>query len=482
MQKYYPDFELETTKTDFREGTGISNLDGRLWGEIGRDTARFFSDEALVRARIGIEARYLIALSEIGVIRKLSASEKSVLTNLHKSITPQIYRRLRAIESKVRHDVITMTQVMKMLLKKHKGLGDIIDHGWVHWGLASEDVDNLSRSILIARFIQKVYLPQASGILKAIVNLSKKTEGVVIPGKTHLQTATPTTLGKEISLFGFRLAEKFEKINSLKLRGKLTGAVGNLSAQRLAYPKINWRVFSKKFVESLGLTSSPYTTQIEPRTKTIELFQEILNANSILIDLSQDMRLYIGFDWLIQEARKAESGSSAMPQKVNPIDFENSQGNALLANWIFEGLVRQLPVSWLQRDLTDKTIQRNLGLPLGFSVISLISAVKGLSRVEPNIDTINDVLNEDWSGLAEAYQITLRAEGVGDAYNDLKSLARGRRLKESDIKLWIESLKVNPRVKKRLQAISFQSYTGYARENCRAMLAKIISIQKSLSR
>ena len=467
------DFEIALKDTDFREGTGISNLDGRLWEEVGKDVGRFFGDEALVKARVGIEARYLIALSEVKVIRKLTNKEKSALLSLHEKITPKVYKNLRKIEATARHDVIAMTLIMKKLLSTQKTLNDIINSGWIHWGLASEDVDNLARAILITNFIGEVYLPSLSTFLGRIVNLSQKTKDVVILGKTHLQMAIPTTMGKEIALFGVRLAENYQKIKNLKLRGKLTGAVGNLAAHRASYPKINWRKFSFKFIESLGLEPNLFTTQIEPKAKMVEMFQIMQNINSTLIDMSQDMRLYIGFDWLSQEARKEEFGSSAMPQKVNPIDFENSQGNALFSNWILEGLIRQMPLSWLQRDLVDKTIQRNLGLPFGFSLIALISAVKGVSRVKANEEVIQESLEEDWGTLSEALQTLLRAEGLGNAYETLKELTRGRKIVKKDIEKWIETLDVKRAIKGKLSKISHENYIGYAKENCNAMI-KII--------
>ena len=471
-------FEVPLKDSSLREGTAISNLDGRLWGEVGANTGRFFGDEALVRARVAVEARYLIALSEVGVIRKLKPSEENVLLFLHERIDAKVYRQLRKVEAVIRHDVVTMTQTMKKLLGKTKSVNDILDHGWVHWGLASEDVDNLSRAVLTTNFIKEIYLPQAARTLEEIAMLVQRTKDVVIPGKTHLQTAIPTLMGKEIALFGIRLAEVFLEIKHLKLRGKLTGAVGNLAPHKSVFPKINWLKFSEKFVESLGLTPNLYTTQIEPRSNLYNFLSKLELVNLILIDLSQDMRLYTGFDWLSQEARKIEFGSSAMPQKVNPIDFENSQGNALFSNWIIEGLKRQLPVSWLQRDLVDKTILRNFGLPFGYCLISLVSTVKGLSRLTPNREKIERDINADLGLLAEAYQINLRAMGKGAAYDELKELARGKRLVKSDIEDWLENLNVDDKIKEKLSKISPGSYTGYAKEKTGEMLKIIKTTSK----
>lgn len=472
-------FEIPKEEVTRREGTGISNLDGRLWDEAGNDIGRFFGDEAMVRARVGIEARYLIALSEVGVVRKLTSQEKNSLLLLHTKVDKSAYARLRKIESEMRHDVLAMTRLFKELLDV-KSLKDILEHGWLHWGLASEDVDNLSKAVLMSNFLNDVYIPSAGNLLQAIYDLSKKTYDVIIPGKTHLQTAIPTILGKEIALFGLRLAEVFEKIKFLNFRGKLTGAVGNLSAQRLVYPDINWKDFSKKFVESLRLEANLYTTQIEPRNRTAEIFDLIETINLIIIDLSQDARLYIGYEWLTQEAKSQEFGSSAMPQKVNPIDFENAQGNAHLSNWILAGLKEQLLVSWLQRDLTDKTILRNLGLPFGYSLISMISTVKGLKRIVPNKEKIKLDLESDLSILAEAYQIYLRAQGLGDAYEKLKKLTRGRKITREDINGWIDNLKTAHEIKEQLKQITPQNYLGYSQENTIEMLRIIRKTAKNL--
>ena len=473
MVNINPGFEVARENASLREGTAISNLDGRLWEEMGSQVGRYFGDEAMVRARVGIEARYLVALAKAGVIRKLTSKEKEILLTLHKKIDSKVYRQLRKIETEIRHDVIAMTAIMKKLLSNHKSLLDIVNHGWVHWGLTSEDVDNLSRTSLLVSYLNDAYLAEAQKTLASLVTLAQKTRNTVVPSKTHLQPAIPTTLGKEIALFGIRLAELFLDIKKLKLRGKLTGAVGTLAAQKFVQPKINWEKFSRDFVESLGLEPNVYTTQIESRTRLVELLNKIALVNNILVDLSQDMRIYIGLDWFHQEVKKEESGSSAMPQKVNPIDFENAQGNALLSNWIIDGLARTLPVSWLQRDLVDKTILRNLGLPFGYSHISLISTSKGLLRASVNSVKIEMDLNSDWSIVSEGIQTYLRAQGIGQAYDSLKELTRGKRLEKADISAWVDGLKIGNLAKKDLLGISPQNYTGYAKEISADMLREI---------
>ncbi len=465
-------FQIPLKEVQLREGTAVSNIDGRLWGEVGANVGRYFSDEAMVRARVAVEARYLIALSEVGLIRKLNSNEKDTLLNLHQKLDSKSYKDLRKTEAEVRHDVMVMTMFMRKKLASSK-LSDIIDAGWIHWGLTSEDVDNLARSTLLKAFISDVYLPEAITFLDNTVSLAEKTNSVVIPGKTHFQTAVPTTLGKEITLFGLRASEQLIKIKKLPLRGKLTGAVGNIAAQKAANPRINWRIFSKNFVESLGLEANLYTTQIEPRGNLIEFLEKIQLINSILIDLSQDMRLWIGMEYLAQEVNTVEFGSSAMPQKVNPIDFENTQGNALFSNWIIEGLVRQLPVSWLQRDLVDKTIMRNFGLVFGHALISLVSASKGINRVSPDTKKIEEELNRDWSIISEGLQTYLRSIGKADAYELLKKLSHGRKLTKTDISSWVNKLKISDSQKRRIKNITPKNYIGYARENSDDMIKKI---------
>jgi len=477
MQKYSDDFQLPLKDTCLREGTGISNLDGRLWGEVGAETARFFGDEAMVRARVGIEARYLIGLSKAGIFRKFTDKEKETLLTLHRKITPEVYNDLRKIENEIHHDVMAMIEIFKKLLIDDKLLLKEITP-WLHWGLTTYDLDDTAKALMIKNFIHQVYLPQISKTLKSIVKLSLETKEVVMVGKTHLQPAVPTLMGKEIILFGMRLAEIDNKIYNFRLRGKLTGAVGNLAAQKSVYSKINWLKFSQNFIESLGLEANLFTTQIEPKDTLVELLGLVEQLNLILIDLSQDMRIYIGFDWLFQEVKKMEVGSSAMPQKVNPIDFENSEGNALFSNWILEGLRRQLPISWLQRDLVDKTILRNLGVPFGHSLISLLSANKGLSKVSANKEKITEELNSDWSILSEAFQTKLRAVGLENGYEKIKELSRGRKLTRKEVWRWIEKLLVKDSVKEELKEINPRNYIGYARENLREMIAKIEAVIK----
>jgi len=467
------DYQIEPSDYSLREGIAISNLDGRLWKEIGKDIGRFFGDEALVRARVGVEAYYLIALSEIKVIRKLSSKEILTLKSLHNKIDQKTYIRIRKIEKTLRHDVMSMTYIFKEILKKEKILTDILDKGWVHWALTSEDVDNIARNILLKNFLKEIYLPYYKKLLFTFLRKINETKDIVIPGKTHLQTATPTLLGKELSIYAVRLSEIYSKINNFKIEAKLMGATGNLSAQKNSYPKIDWIKFGKNFINSFGLIPNIFTTQIDPKNSLVTLFSLIQLSNSIIIDISQDMRLMIGFDWLKQTINVKEIGSSAMPQKVNPIDFENAQGNALLSNWIFEGLIRKLPISWLQRDLVDKTIQRNLGLPFGYSTISLISLSKGLQRINPDKEKILKELDSDWTIISEGIQTYLRSQKISNAYEIIKRKTRGKNYNREDLKIIIQSLNVSKKIKSKLLQITPQKYIGEGKKIINLAISKI---------
>jgi len=476
-----PQFQLNPADITLREGTAISNLDGRLWQEVGTTIGRYFGDEAMVRGRIGLESRYLIALSESKIIRPLSSAERNTLLDLHTQINSSVYQQIRSIEAETRHDLIAANNIFKVLLS-NSTLLDLVNHGWIHWGLTTNDIDDTARALLTDSFVKQEYIPIAIKLLNEIIRLSSENIDVVIPGKTHLQPAAPTILGKELALFGIRLAQTFETIKSFRSYGKLTGAVGNLAAHFAAFPKINWLNFSTSFIKSLGLEPNLYTTQIEPRDHQVQLYSLFHQINTISIDFCQDLRLMIGLNWLKLKAVKTEYGSSAMPQKVNPIDFENSQGNSLLSSWIFEGLIRQLPLSWLQRDLVDKTIHRNLGLPFGYSLISLISLIKGLNRIEANRDRVKSELTADWSIISEGLQSQLRVSGQADAYEQLKNLSRGQILTQTDVQSWIKQLSSGSSTKKKLSQISPETYTGYAPQITRNIITKLSKIVNNLGR
>lgn len=475
--KINTNFQIPINNISLREGTGISNLDSRLWKEVGSDTARYFSDEALVRTRIAIEANYLIFLSQNKIIRKLTTNEKKILSNLHLKIDKSNYTKILKTEEKLKHDVMSIVYIFKNLLKENKCLKDIVENQYVHLGLTSEDVDNIAKSVLIQNFLKDIYLPILKKSINILINKVIISKNIVIPGKTHLQTATPTILGKEIAIYAVRLSEIYKKIKNLKLNGKLMGATGNLSALKLCFPKKDWIKFSKTFVSLFDLKPNIFTTQIETKSSHVELFSNLHLINSILIDMSQDLRLMIGFGWLKQKVNFKEIGSSAMPQKVNPIDLENTQGNSLMANWFFEGLIRQLPISWLQRDLVDKTIQRNLGLPFGYSTIALISLSKGLSKLVPNKEKIQSDLDSDWTIISEGIQNYLKIAGVPNSFNKIKSSMMGNKFSKKEFQQIIQNLNVNQNIKNGLNKITPNNYIG---ESKRIIFFAINTIRKNI--
>jgi len=453
------DFQIDTKNLPLREGTAISNLDGRLWDEIGNDVGRYFGDEALVRSRIAVESYYLISLSEIGIIRKFTQKEIFTLKNIYKNIDEKLYKRIRNTENLVKHDVVAMSLIFKYVLKQYNILSDIAEN-WVHWSLTSEDVDNIARTILIKNYINDVYIPNYRAFIEVLLKKIYEFKDIVIPGKTHLQTATPTLLSKELSVFLNRFSDSLLKISKFKYSAKLMGATGNLSAHKYSYPNINWIKFSNDFIKSFGLVPNIFTTQIEPKSNLVELLSQINLVNSVIIDFSQNSRLMIGFGWLKQTVNNKETGSSTMPQKVNPIDFENSQGNALMANWIFEGLCRQLPVSWLQRDLVDKTIQRNFGLPFGHSTIALISMKKGLEKSTTDKKKIDSDLYSDWTIISEAVQTYLKSRKVSHAYEMVKNKTRGEKIDKQEFINIIKSLDVSKDIISKLVEIEPKKYIG----------------------
>jgi adenylosuccinate lyase len=453
------DFQIDTKNPSLREGTAISNLDGRLWDEIGNNVGKYFGDEALVRSRIAVESYYLISLSEIGIIRRFTQKEIFILKNIYKSIDEKLYKRIRNTENSVKHDIVAMSLIFKNVLKKYNVLSDIAEN-WVHWSLTSEDIDNIARTILIKNYIKNVYIPHYKAFIELLLKKTHEFNGVVIPGKTHLQTATPTLLSKELSVFLNRFSDSFLKISKFKYSAKLMGATGNLSAHKYSYPNINWIKFSNDFIKSFDLVPNIFTTQVEPKSNLVELLSLINLVNSIIIDFSQDLRIMIGFVWLKQSVNNKETGSSTMPQKVNPIDFENSQGNALMANWVLEGLSRQLPISWLQRDLVDKTIQRNFGLPFGHSTIALISMKKGLEKLTTDKEKIELDLNSDWTIISEAVQTYLKSKNVSNAYEIIKNKTRGKKIGKQEFIKIIKSLDVSKDIMSKLIDIEPKKYIG----------------------
>ncbi len=451
------------------ELNAISSLDGQYRSRV-ETLAPFASEEALIRTRIEVECKYLIALSNIGIVRPLENKERKTLDNLGQELSYKKIKRVKKIEETTKHDVKSMERMLRELFAE-TSLADVIE--WIHFGLTSEDVNNLSYRLMFNRAKQKVCLPAIGKIIDKLTEQAGEYKSLPMLGRTHGQAAVPTTYGKELIVFATRLDRQKKKLEKTRLTGKLNGAVGNFNAHHLAFPEIDWIAFSQKFVRNLGLDPIVYTTQINSPEDLIENFQVFQRINGILLDLDQDMWRYISDYWLSQRVIKGEVGSSTMPQKVNPIDFENSEGNLILANGIFETIGRKLSTSRLQRDLSDSTTIRNIGMALGFSLLAYKSALKGLEKVYPNVEVMSEALNKDWSILTEGVQTVLRKEGIKDPYSLIANLVRGQKIESNAWKEWIIELPIKDNAKEKLLKLTPNSYLGYAEKLTKKCIKEI---------
>ncbi len=441
-----------------QELTSITPLDGRYRAKLV-ELAYYFSEYSLIKIRCEIEAKYLIALSEAKVIRKLSAKEKKLLLDFDQTINLELAHKVKEVEKQTRHDVKAMERTIRSLLQ-NSSLVDVIEK--IHFGLTSEDVNNLAYRLMVYRGTQEVILPALKNLVEILTNKAEEYKAVTMLARTHGQAAVPTTLGKELVLFAYRLHKQLKILEQQQLTGKLNGAVGNYNALFLTYPKVNWLEFSQKFINSLELESNYISTQINPYDDLSEYFQIYQRINNVIIDFDQDIWRYISDGWFIQEAKKGEVGSSTMPQKVNPIDFENSEGNLGMANALLEFFSRKLMISRLQRDLSDSTVIRNSGTAMGFCLLGYKSVLTGLSRVRPNMEIIETALQKDWTILTEGVQTILRKTGSTDPYSLIASLSRGTHIERKEWEEWINLLPIKAQEKKLLERITPQSYTGLA--------------------
>ena len=433
----------------------ISPLDGR-YGNSLKELSTYFSEKALMRYRLLIEVEYLIFLGKEKGIKELSPfskNQKNNLRKLYKNFTDADAKKIKNIEMKTKHDVKSVEYFLQSnLAKKYQP--------WVHFALTSEDVNNLSYSLMWKEGIKDVYLPSLVQIQKKIKNLAKINKNISMLSLTHGQPATPTTFGKELAVFAARLNRQVDQIKTHKLLGKFGGATGTWSAQIAAYPNVNWIRFASKFIKAVGLSPNTITTQIEPHDSIAESFHQIIRVNSILTDLCRDMWSYISRNVLIQKKVAGEVGSSTMPHKINPIQFENAEGNMGVSSSILIHLSTKLPVSRMQRDLTDSTTLRNQGVALGYSYLALINILNGLSRITVNKVKIKSELNQHWEVLAEAVQTILRKNGKLDAYEQLKLLTRGKKIDQGAISEFVSSLSVPIEDKEILLSLTPESYVG----------------------
>lgn len=445
----------------------ISPIDGRYRNHVV-ELSDYSSEFGLIKCRTEIEIRYLIALSKIGVIRKLKTDEIRILEKTYvefslkdaeknKDIAQEYWKSKTKPTQSTKHDVKAVEYYLKEKLAK-TSLSDILEY--IHFGLTSEDINNLSIRILLKKAIENVLIPNLETLGNEISDQSKKNKKLVIIGRTHGQAAIPTTLGKEFLVFYKRLEKEIKILKQAKLYGKVNGAIGNYSALSFVFPKINWPKFSKDFVSSFDLNFNETTNQIAPFEDIIYIFQTVQRINGILLDFDQDMWRYISDHWFVQEKKNLEVGSSTMPQKINPIMFENSEGNLTIANAITDAFVNKLPLSRLQRDLSNSTISRNFGLCLAYSLLAYKNCLSGLRRIHVDEEKIKEDLNSDWSILSEAVQIYLKKHGVKEGYEILKNHTRGQNLNEESFKKMIDDLPIKDNQKEELKKLSPQTYIG----------------------
>ena len=443
--------------------TAISPTDGRY--SIQADPLRtIFSEYGLIRNRVKIEILWLIALSkdkEIKEVPKFSAKTNLKLNSIIKNFSQKDAEAVKKIEKVTNHDVKAVEYWLKDSLKNEKEIVKISE--FIHFACTSEDINNLAYALMIKEGLNKVLIPAIESISKRTSLYSNKFSEISMLAKTHGQIASPTTMGKEFSNFSYRLKRQILQLKKQEILGKINGAVGNFNAHISAYPKKNWQKFSKEFISSIGLVYNPYTTQIEPHDFMAELFQTISRVNIILIDFNRDIWTYISSGYFKQKTIKNEVGSSTMPHKVNPIDFENSEGNLGMSNALLHHFSEKLPISRLQRDLTDSTVLRNIGLAFSFSLIAYKSCLKGLTKLEINKIKINQDLDQAWEVLAEPIQTVMRKNGIKNPYEKLKDLTRGNQnINKESLHAFIKILKLPLEDKNYLLKLTPHNYIGKA--------------------
>jgi adenylosuccinate lyase len=447
--------------------TAISPLDGRYAAQV--DALRvYFSESALIRYRVRVEIEWLVALaadSSIAEIRPFSAESVQFLRGLARDFSEADAERVKAIEAKTNHDV----KAIEYWLKERAGDRQDVKAAseFIHFACTSEDINNLSYALALSECRAGLLLPQLDELIGSLRSLAHRHADLPMLARTHGQAATPTTLGKEMANFTDRLRRARSKIVAVSLTGKANGAVGAYNAHLAAYPAFDWEAFSRRVVESLGLEFNPYTTQIEPHDTVAELFDALARANAIVLDMDRDLWGYISLGYFRQKTKAGEVGSSTMPHKVNPIDFENSEGNLGIANALLRHLSDKLPVSRWQRDLSDSTSLRNVGVALGHSILAWRASLRGLAKLEADPARLAIDLDANWEVLGEAVQTVMRRHGLPDPYERLKELTRGKRMDAASMRVFIHGLELPEPDKQRLLEMTPASYTGKAADLAR---------------
>ena len=436
----------------------ISPIDGRYSNQTTH-LSEFFSEKALIKYRLKVEVEYFIKLTLTGIdqLKNWNVKNNSSLRDIYKNFDNNDCDQVKTIEKITNHDVKAVEYFLK---EKFKSLGYEEYSEFIHFGLTSQDINNTAIPLSFKEYIVNYY-KLLDDFLSKLKNKAEEYKEITMLAKTHGQPASPTRLGKEFEVFIVRIEEQLENLKQIPFSAKFGGATGNFNAHHLAYPETDWKEFAQSFVSDIGLKLSFPTTQIEHYDNLAAIFDNLKRINSILIDFNQDMWLYISMDYFKQKIKKGEIGSSAMPHKVNPIDFENSEGNLGLANSLFNHLSSKLPVSRLQRDLTDSTVLRNIGVPIAHTVIGLNSSIKGLDKIFVNKEKIDEDLENNWIVISEGIQTILRREGYSKPYEALKDLTRNnKKIDKSTFTKFIDSLNVSQEIKNELKEITPYNYTG----------------------
>ena len=441
--------------------TAVSPIDGRYRSKT-ECLADYFSEYALIRYRVRVEIEYFITLCELPLpqLKSFNSELFEQLRDIYRNFDEAAAARVKEIESITNHDVKAVEYFIKEEFDKIGGLDDYKE--FIHFGLTSQDINNTSVPLSVKEALEEVFYPQVEELIAQLKEYAEAWKDVPMLAKTHGQPASPTRLGKEVEVYVYRLSEQLATLRNCKMTAKFGGATGNFNAHHVAYPQHDWRAFGNRFVsEKLGLEREQWTTQISNYDHLGSVFDAIRRINTIIIDLDRDFWMYISMEYFKQKIKAGEVGSSAMPHKVNPIDFENSEGNLGIANAILQFLAQKLPVSRLQRDLTDSTVLRNVGVPIGHSVISIQSTLKGLRKLILNEEKLREDLEETWAVVAEAIQTILRREAYPNPYEALKALTRtNEKMTEETIHAFVQTLNVSDSVKAELMAITPYNYTG----------------------
>ncbi len=449
--------------------TAVSPVDGR-YGSKTAELRPIYSEFGLIRFRVEVEIRWLQQLAEHPQIEEVPAFSDAAnkrLNDIVDNFNEAAALRVKAIESTTNHDVKAVEYFIKEQFQGHTELEKVSE--FVHFACTSEDINNLSHALMLNTGRDQVVVPQMEAIIAAIIELAHTFAAQPMLSRTHGQTASPTTLGKEMANVAARLQRQLAQIKAVATLGKINGAVGNYNAHISAYPEVDWQANAQAFVERLGLSWNPYTTQIEPHDYIAELFDAVARFNTILIDFDRDVWGYISQGYFKQRTIAGEVGSSTMPHKVNPIDFENSEGNLGIANAILAHLASKLPISRWQRDLTDSTVLRNLGVGFGHSLIAYQATLKGISKLEINAQRLQQDLDNSWEVLAEPIQTVMRRYGIEEPYEKLKALTRGKTITKETLAEFVDSLEMPQAGKDSLKALTPQSYIGNAVEQAKAI-------------